>query len=174
MDERYFNWLYEQVRPENKRLVPYVTVCALAHRIIFDWSVPNDDNRAADGKELRYEFEEEMGLPRPRDTEWMGLDSSIFEMLVALTRRCDLAIGIGLDGWFDIFMTNLGLEPYNDVAYHNSDREKVERILHKLNNRSYSKLGKGGLFPLRSSEYDQRKVELWYQMAAFMTENHMY
>jgi hypothetical protein len=46
--------------------------------------------------------------------------------------------------------------------------------LHKLNNRTYSKLGKGGLFPLRSSAYDQRKVELWYQMAAFMTENHMY
>lgn len=174
MDEKYFTWLYEKVRPEGKELIPYMTVCALAHRIIFDWSVPNDDNRAAEGKELRYEFEEEFGIERPRNTEWMGLDASIFEMIVALTRRCDFFIEIGCDHWFDIFMQNLKLEPYNDVVYQYGDERHVEKILRKFNNRAYSSLGKGGLFPLKSSIHDQRQVELWYQMSEYMTENRMY
>jgi hypothetical protein len=175
MDEKYFSWLYEQVRPDDKKtLIPYMTVSALAHRIIFDWSVPNDDNRAAEGKELRYEFLESRGVPRPHDAEWMSLDASIFEMMVALAKECDFIVALGFDGWYDIFMKNLGLDLYNDITYVPRDEPKVARILEKFNQRRYTRLGVGGLFPLRSSAKDQREVELWYQMAEYMTENRMY
>lgn len=175
MDEKYFNWLYEKVRPvEMVDLDQYTKVSVLAHKIIFDWTVPNDDNRAAEGKELRYEFMEELGIHPPPDKEWMGIDSSIFEMLIALARRCDFIVEIGLHGWFDIFMKNLDLSFYNDENYIPSYESRVIRRLNKFNVRSYKPNGKGGLFPLESPRTDQRKVELWYQMSAYMAENKMY
>ena len=174
MDEKYFNWLYEKIRPESKNLFQYTKVCALAHRIIFDWTVPNDDNRAAEGKELRYEFMEELGIHPPPDKEWMGIDSSIFEMMVALSRRCDFIVEIGMDGWFDIFMTNLELEHYKDELYTPSDQARIMRMLNKFNERRYKPDGKYGLFPLKNPKKDQREVELWYQMSAYMAENKMY
>lgn len=175
MDEKYFTWLYEKVRPKGTTdLAQYTKVSVLAHRMIFDWSVPNDDNRAAEGKELRYEFEEELGIPKPRDTEWMGIDASIFEMMIALCRRCDFIADIGCPTWFDIFMRNLRLERFNDTLYRPSDDIRIERILWKFNHRQYRANGVGGLFPLRQPTFDQRNVELWYQMAAYMTENEMY
>jgi hypothetical protein len=175
MDETYFNWLYEKVRPkEMPELVQYTKACAIAHRIIFNWTVPNDDNRAAEGKELRYEFMQEFGVDPPPDKEWMGLDSSIFEMMVALARRCNFIVELGFHGWFDIFMGNLELEHYNDSLYMESDRWRISRMLTRLNERRYKPNGKGGLFPLKHPKKDQREVELWYQMAAYMAENKMY
>jgi hypothetical protein len=174
VDEEYFNWLYQKIRPDGIELIPYMTVCALAHRIIFDWSVPNDDNRSADGKELRYEFLEEHGVEPPPDKEWLALDSSIFEMMVALARRCDFIADGGMHTWFDRFMINLGMEQYNDVLFEKSDEGRVKRMLAKLNNRTYRSNGKGGLFPLKYPPRDQREVELWYQMSAYMAENKMY
>jgi hypothetical protein len=175
MDETYFNWLYEIVRPKKLRIPgQYTKTCALAHRIIFDWRVPNDGNRAAEGKELRYEFLEELGIHPPPDKEWMGLDSSVFEMMAALCRRCDFIVELGFHGWFDIFMANLELEKYNDSFFMPSDQQRVNRILNRLNNRGYKPNGKGGLFPLKYPKTDQRETELWYQMSAYMAENKMY
>lgn len=175
MDEKYFNWLYEKIRPmDNDQLLPYTMVCTLAHRIIFDWSVPNDDNRAAEGKELRYEFEEELGIPRPRDTEWMGLDASVLEMMVALARRCDFIVELGVPGWFDLFMHNLVFQRYSDACWSDMSEDHVSRALRKVNLRTYSRTGQGGLFPLKKTPNDQRKVELWYQMSEYMAENKMY
>jgi hypothetical protein len=175
MDETYFNWLYQKVRPDAMpQPLHYTKVCSLAHRIIFDWTVPNDDNRAAEGKELRDEFMQELGVDPPPDKEWMGLDSSIFEMLVALARRCDFIVPIGFDGWFDIFMGNLELENYNDSLYIPSDSTRINRMLNKFNERRYRPDGKGGLFPLKHPKRDMREVELWYQMSAYMAENKMY
>ena len=37
--------------------------------------------------------------------------------------------------------------------------------------RDYDASGFGGIFPLRRPAEDQRKVELWYQAAAYILEN---
>lgn len=175
MDEKYFNWLYDIVRPpEMEELIQYTKVSALAHQIIFDWRVPNDGNRAAEGKELRDEFMRGFGVEPLPEKEWMGLDSSVFEMMVGLTKRCDFIVEIGFHGWFDIFMKNLGLKNYNDSRYTLADSARVSRILYRFNERRYEPNGKGGLFPLRHPSKDMREVELWYQMGEYMTENKMY
>ena len=45
-------------------------------------------------------------------------------------------------------------------------------ILNKIIDRGYSRRGVGGLFPLKYSKNDQRKVELWYQMHSYLIENY--
>jgi hypothetical protein len=41
-----------------------------------------------------------------------------------------------------------------------------------LNKREYFPSGKGGLFPLENPREDQTKVEIWYQMHAYVMENY--
>jgi hypothetical protein len=41
----------------------------------------------------------------------------------------------------------------------------------RLNRRLYTTSGYGGLFPLEEPKEDQRKVEIWYQMMAYLGEN---
>ena len=39
-------------------------------------------------------------------------------------------------------------------------------------NRQYEANGEGGLFPLKGVCEDQREVEIWYQMNAYLYEHH--
>jgi hypothetical protein len=50
--------------------------------------------------------------------------------------------------------------------------KNVNQILTNLVERTYQKNGKGGLFPLKQPAKDQRRVEIWYQMAAYLNENY--
>lgn len=173
MDEAYFNWLYEKIRPEdNTDLVPFLTVSAMAHRMQFNDAVPNDQNRSADAIELRREYEIE--YPGPSDRIWMAMPASIFEVLIALTRRCNFWSEQGVAEWYDIFMQNLGLTKFNDVLWIGKNTPQVKRRLEKFNARIYGTNGVGGLFPLRDAHEDQREIELWFQMASYMTENQLY
>jgi hypothetical protein len=176
LDEQYFNWLYDQVRPETSTYppLPYIFVCGHMHQMVFDWRCPNDDNRAADGKELRYVFIEEQDLDASDCKEWLSLDASIFEMIVALCLRCNFIAPLGMNEWFGIFLNNLRLSQYANNGIAEKDEAKINRAIRKMNDRAYGPSGRGGLFPLRKPDRDQRKIELWYQMAAYMAENDMY
>lgn len=46
----------------------------------------------------------------------------------------------------------------------------VDQVLQALNNRTYDKDGRGGLFPLHDPGVDQTKVEIWYQMNYYLLE----
>jgi hypothetical protein len=48
----------------------------------------------------------------------------------------------------------------------------VEDILDTCIWRTYQPDGQGGFFPLAWPEEDQTKVELWYQIAAYIDELH--
>jgi len=76
--------------------------------------------------------------------------------------------------WFAEFVANLRLGGYTDEAYELRDSAKINRVLQKFNQRKYDSYGDGGIFPLKAPEEDQKKVELWYQMSAYMAENRMY
>ena len=60
---------------------------------------------------------------------------------------------------------------YTDEVYSRGEWENIDEILNKFIDRTYRASGYGGLFPLRHSKEDQRKVEIWYQMAAYLIEN---
>lgn len=173
LDDAYFEWLYSLIGAVNNRN-PDRSYWALArklHSTEFTWSVPNDDNRVEDGKELRLEFinSTRYQLDDPHNL-WIDLGCSMFEMLIALARIAAFESDRSVTEWFWRFMHNLELEEYSDRIYEISIDEEVEEVLERLNERTYSASGRGGLFPLRNSREDQRNVELWYQLSAYLLE----
>lgn len=47
----------------------------------------------------------------------------------------------------------------------------IDMVFKQLNSRYYKSDGFGGLFPLSNPMGDQRYVEVWYQMMAYLAEN---
>lgn len=134
----------------------------------FAWWVPNDDNRAQDGLELRNEFfAETEGVER--DENWEVLECDLLELLVGLSRRLSFMTGEDSSTWFWIMIENLGLYQYNDAA--DIPEDTVKDVLEGLIWRTYDFDGNGGLFPLRNPSVDQRGVEIWYQLNEYIAEH---
>ena len=172
-DEKYFEWLYTKIGTKNKNPArSYWLLAEQLHKKEFLWSVPNDDNRVLDGIELRVEFVDAFGIEEV-DQEWMDLGCSMLEMLIALSRRASFESSGEPDEWFWKLLENLELhrvsddlyQSYQDVAW-----EEVNEACDRVIYRTYERNGVGGLFPLRDAMQDQRRVELRYQMAAYLLE----
>lgn len=172
-DEEYLSWLYSQVAPPRMRA---------KHRrfdLLFDqmlhtdfvWLIYNDDNRAFDGRELREEFCRELNLRI--DPEWMRQTCSVFEMIFALARRMTFDAGGIPHDWFWVMLDNLGLKGCHDTWYATTinGEEIVDEALSRMIWRNYESNGEGGLFPLQNPRRDQREVEIWYQMNAYILEH---
>lgn len=173
LDERYFAWLYGHIASIKNRnpVRSFWLLCEQLHRTPFEDFVPNDYNRAWDGKDLREEFVDSEGLSVDKD--WMELDCSIFEMLLALARRASFQTNTGSYDWFWHLLKNLELHKYTDEKYHDGIRVAVQIVLDTVNRRTYEPSGRGGLFPLQQPKEDQREVEIWYQLAEYLLENHL-
>ena len=144
------------------------------YKMEFEALVPNDDNRCYDGLELREQFIDGGGgqhaLPPGSCT--------VLEMLIGLSFRLEFETTQSkwektFTQWFWILIDNL------DLGYHtNQDLTRAEyhdKIVEKVTNlveRHYSFDGSGGLFPLNHPKEDQREVEIWYQMSAYILENY--
>ena len=168
LDELYLSWLYNFVSdPELTR--PSLTFWKLTKQMYtkeFVWFVPNDDNRIEDGRYLRDEFIEDLGL-EDVDPDWLYLGCSMLEMLIGLSRRLSFIDEGEPSEWFWRLINNLGLRY--------SDRNKfpmahVEEVLDNVIWRTYDPNGFGGLFPLSHADRDQRDVEIWYQMSSYLLE----
>lgn len=171
LDELYFEWLYSQACSV-KRKNPASTYWKL-FKILFTheflWFVPNDDNRIEDGKDLRYEFLYSKGMePSDIDQDWLHMGVSMLELFVGLSRRLAFQTNAEPEEWFWELLENLDLRKYNDSVH--IPRATVEERLDRVIWRTYSRTGRGGLFPLRRARHDQREIELWYQMNAYLME----
>lgn len=174
LDERYFNWLYSKIGAVSNRN-PSRSHWLLAEQLFrkpFLWFVPNDDNRIKDGQALRDEFLKEEGLkPRAIGKDWLEIECSMLEMLIALSRHCAYqGYGEPIE-WFWRMLENLSIAQYNDDAIHPRVQEAIDRIMNTINDRDYTSDGRGGLFPLRDPQMDQTKIELWYQMSEYLMED---
>lgn len=175
--DHYFNWLYDEAFPIRDMSSPhsYTTVCHRMHQIAFKNLVPHDDNRIAEASELRTRFLNERFPLDPQDlADFMLPNASVLEVLIELARRADLMVPMIQGAWFRIFIKNLGLDVWDDRYAAIRVPGQIDRIIRKFNNRGYRPNGVGGIFPLRQFADDQRYVELWYQMGAYMTDNEMY
>lgn len=138
----------------------------------FVWLIPNDDNRMEDGKELRYEFLDVEGIDQV-DPLWMDLGCSMLEMLIALSRRASFEYDrLTPVEWFSIFLRNLEIDRCNDAMYDDDIARDIDAIMDRVIYRNYLPSGTGGIFPLKSPSRDQRKVELWYQLAEYVLEEY--
>jgi hypothetical protein len=171
LDEIYFKWLYSQVaslRLKNPSRTYWSLLLDLFKKE-FEWFVPNDDNRKEDGRDLRHEFVELHEIDDP-DLEWLGLPCSMLEMMIGLSRRLSFEADGEPRDWFWHLVENLDLHKYNDKNYDDRGRDNIDRALDIVIWRRYSASGRGGLFPLKNPQSDQREVEVWYQLSAYLNE----
>lgn len=169
LDEQYLIWLYRQTGSIKLRN-PAKTHWALARQLFrteFVWFIPNDDNRVADGKDLRAEFVTTEGLRDDVTEEWLHYGCSVLEMLVALSRRLAFESEGGPRAWFATLIENLHLNRVVDTRYNEQEvTDKIDALIW----RNYKYTGEGGLFPLKYPDRDQRDVEIWYQLNAYLME----
>jgi hypothetical protein len=176
LDELYFQWLYTQVassRLKNPARTHWSLTKQL-HTTEFFGNLPNDENRVYEGKELRLEFLEMNPAVVP-DTIWLEEGVSFLEMLIALSRRLSFADERASSAeWFWRLLNNVDLKDITDSEYASRPpaviHGYINEVLQTLNDRKYDYNGRGGLFPLRETDVDQRHVELWYQMQYYLIE----
>ena len=169
----YFEWLYEGMCGDRySKNVSYRKLLERLHSINFRYTIPNDRNRANDGKSLRYAFDVAEGCEENPEmiTEYLEGPGSVFEMMVALAQRCesvmdDPKIGDRTGQWFWGMIANLGLNGMTDNRY---DEQYVNDVINRFLDREYKSNGKGGLFTIRNCEYDLRDVEIWYQLCWYL------
>lgn len=170
LEELYLEWLYDQVGSVRTRNPSkgYWSLLRQLHRKEFVWILPNDDNRIEDGRDLRLEF---MSVYGSRiDPNWLNVGCSFLEMLIALSRRLAFEAEGEPREWFWQLIDNMELYDCTDRRYSESVERHVEAVLDRIIYRVYSPNGKGGLFPLRHADRDQRDVEIWYQLCAYLLE----
>lgn len=133
-----------------------------------------DQNRYADGLELRDEYFKDFG----EDANIIDSPCSFLEFLIALARRMNyIYADIHEDRTQDMFWTmlrNAGLDGCDD-GYHwavgdDAFNEDVEYVVDRIINREFDEDGRGGLFPLNNPTTNQRNVEIWYQMNQYLVE----
>lgn len=168
LENLYFNWLCAKVMRVEVPTpsLTYWKLLTELHNTEFVWLLSGDDNRAEDGLELRPEFLLESNLEA--DPEWIHLGCSLFEMLLAFSRRAAFQTEESAQEWFMHFLENMGLAEFNDAR--NFTAAEVGEYLYTLVWRTYSYDGRGGLFPIKNPPHDQREVEIWYQFCEYLVD----
>jgi hypothetical protein len=172
LDDLYLEWLYQQAVGATRNANPAKSFWEMARQLYstrFEWFISNDDNRAEDGKCLRDEFLVEEDI-HDVDRDWLDLDCSMLEMLIALARRASFDSSGEPGDWFWKFLKTLELDKYSDLRYNTQVRQVIKQTVERVIYRKYERNGDGGLFPLRHANKDQRKVELWEQMSTYLLE----
>lgn len=160
MDE-YFDWLMRRVDASNQG--NYYFLLHTMYEKEFYPVVVMDENRESDGLGLREGFDH-------------SGPCTVLEVMVAIAHRISEDIypgeptwGDNVPYWFWVMVDNLGLKKQTNERF---DREEVLYILDRFVNREYEFDGRGGLFPRKNAEKDQRDVEIWYQMHGYLMENY--
>lgn len=172
--QTYFNWLCGLVEIGGGRSDHnHRKLAEILHTKRFFWFVPNDDNREEDGRDLRKTF-----LERRPDIYDLNLkeDCTVLEMLIALSIRMEWILSDGsrdqMPKRFWEMIDNLELSNFlSDDCVIEENIDEIEDIINLFLERKYTETGSGGLFPLKRPKHDQRKIEIWYQMAEYLAEN---
>lgn len=169
LDDQYLTWLYSQVAEvkTRKSSKTYWDLFRQLYSTEFAWFVPNDDNRAEDGRQLRCEWAAENDIHL--DSNWYSLGCSFLEMLIGLSRRLAFETDIDAAWWFWHLLDNMGLAGFHDRS--NFSPEEVDDKTYTVIWRTYDYNGNGGLFPIRTPSQDQRTVEIWYQLSEYLLQD---
>ncbi len=172
IDDPYFGWLCHKVDiggPEH----PYNNMAMALHELSFRPAVVvhTDLNRANDGLRLRVDFMERYGASGSSTNRG---PCTMLEFIIGLAKRMSFLMGeedhpSKTPYYFWRIIGNLGLMRATDSNQYTMFL--VEDAVNHVLDRSYEASGVGGLFPLKHPSEDQRKVEIWYQMQAWLSEH---
>lgn len=142
----------------------------------FSPNMEMDENRAEDGKELRWQFCHERGFDRDNILDEIGKRKkcTMLEMMVALAQRCESQItmdmddGVHAERWFYPMLESLGLSGMKNGRM---DERKADDVVNRFLSRHYTYFGEGSLFTVNNPKYDMRKTDLWYQAMWYIAEH---
>jgi len=172
---RYFEFLCSIVDEDGSR--EYDKLLKELHGIEFYSLIPNDDNRGEDGKQLRKKFENEEKGPQSLSLS-LNKPCTVLEMLIGLAYRLEFESANSHwektpGEWFWVLLDNLGLGWYdNKMFIQMKGATEINQKVGVFLDRHYKSDGSGGLFPLKEPQKDQRRIEVWYQMSAYIMENY--
>ena len=162
---RYFEWLISKVDSGMRFRRLYGFLFDIEFR--WDFTIELDGDRAEKGKSLRLLYFDETG----RRSAMEGIPCTVLEMMVALSLDMENIMGEpGNDHperWFSQMIDNLGLSMMDNYHF---DQERVIASVGRWLGRDYDKNGNHGLFPLKTFRHDQRRVPIWEQACAYMSE----
>ena len=175
LKQDYFEWLCSFIHADQEDKSYWLLMKDLYRRVFYS-IVPHDENRAGDGLDLREEYVRELMFTKYIEIEG---ECTVLEMLIGLARRIDFEMTDPYDDtstdrtayWFWEMLDNLGLTAFDDESYvEYGGIVHVDDIINRFLDRDYKRSGEGGLFPLHKTNKDQRQIEIWYQMAAYLAE----
>lgn len=173
---RYFDYLLGLIATDG--VDNYKILLNILFSTDFRWSIHNDDNRATDGIEIRYDFEQDCNIDEDEFMELMLIPCSVMEVICGLAIRMDLVMRDPeephINRWFWEMIDNLGLLIYDDGAFERGDWNftDVKNVLDIFMDRQYDELGHGGLFPRNSCDKNQTVTELYSQMNGYLMEKY--
>ena len=169
IDEEYFLWLYSLVDdkwaddPRESR----VHLLRMMYNHPYIPTIGNDENRAIDGCDLRFEYQDSYILT---DEAWLNLDCSFLEMTIALANRMAFETDQMVKDCFWEILGNLDVAYITDDQFPDAEQDVID-AMERINQRDIQPSGLGGFFPLYTHRDDQRRIELLYQMSAYIIEN---
>lgn len=174
----YFIWLCEMVCVDGRYTdESYWILAKQLWDIDYEWIMEQDENRSKSVSILRHRYLAEGGK------EWHDEIPSVLEVLIMLSDAIFDMLD-ELDGedrrpmYFWEMIDNLGLIDFTDNRFRQlPDRNSWDfrRIRQRIDvwlDRRFDYDGTGSPFPLQKPREDQRNVELWYQMNAYIIENY--
>lgn len=172
----YFEWLTSQVDPFVGR-GSHIRFFTILHNTTYVPMMDLDENRAVDGVNLREIYVRNYNLDVSSDLV-VDTPCSMLEFLVALASRMNYIYSHTNENcttqMFWEMMDNIGFGYYTTTddsfamnpELENQFEETIDAVIHRV----YSADGAGNLFPLKNPKYDQRNVEVWYQMNSYLIE----
>lgn len=171
VENDYFEWMFDLVckgRCSNDH--SYRMLLSYLHEVEFTYRIKGDADRAGDGVGLRHRFAlDSFDYDYVRNC--LDGPCSVLEMMVALAIRCEETImsdsryGDRTGQWFWKMVVNLGLGSMTDSRF---DERYVEEVIENFLDRKYEPDGRGGLFAIRDSDRDARKMSTWSQLCCFL------
>ena len=174
--EQYYDWLYKIVCGEwEPRNLSFHRLLMFLYNHDYTPACEMDISRVTDGLNLRYRFATEKNIPYVKiDSEFQGQACSMLEMMVALAIRIeehimeDSSAGNRVGQWFWNMVVSLGLAAMDDQRF---NEERANFIIDRFMARGYQPNGAGGLFTLSYPTEDMRRIDIWYQLMAYLNEN---
>lgn len=167
----YFRWLCEWVDVNGR----FGGLMKCLDSMIFVPVNPMDENRASDGRYMRYVYRDQTGNDSCRGES----DCSVLEFLIGFAWRLSYNIGNiqedwggdqGVAPWFWTMVHNIKLDAEYGFAGPVVDEKEAQRKVEKFMYRNYDYYGHGGLFVVDHPLEDMRDAELWDQANWYLTQ----